>query len=125
MNPSEVTYHLDEDGGMIIAERNGTAIGMLPWSISGDTAYLYQSITDNRYLRACVATDERESGIGAEMASLFVERYPAEDGWRTETGGRDDWLDNIDAPDTDAISTIEVTETLKIAQGNLDRILAE
>ena len=143
MNSSDVVYHFDEADRMIIAERAGHAVGMLPWTVSGQIVHLYQLQSGDRLLFTCVAPHERNRGIGTQMATLMRERFPREDGWQTRTSDaitpalaahvydgetsliRDEWFDFTGEPNTPDYPTVEVTNALEIAQRNLDRILAD
>lgn len=137
MSSSEVEYRFVEERQMLIAIRDGRAIGLLPWMTDGQTVYLYQE-NDHGIISACVAPHERRKGIGSEMATRMRAHFPREDGWTIRTSelltpqiadhfyreGKDDrregWFDFTGQAGASGLSTIEVTGVLALAQDAID-----
>ena len=131
---SEVIYHTDEVSQQVIAEREGRAIGRLPWTVDG------QRVTMGLI---CVAPPERRQGIGLTMITKVRERFPREDGWElvttpamTELGLRSVWaegkderreslVDEAGTGQATPISTPQVIQQLNLAHMELDRILGQ
>lgn len=131
---SEVIYHTDEVSQQVIAERDGQAIGRLPWTVEG------QRVTMGLI---CVAPPERRKGIGLTMITKVRDRFPREEGYElvttpamTEMGLRSVWkegkdnrreslVDEAGTKFASPISTPRVIQELNLAQMELDRILGK
>lgn len=135
---SEVRYHIDEEGRKIIAERDGTVVGIMPWEIDG------KSVTFGRAGSAvCVAPQERRKGIGTAMTNLAREKFPREQGYIIGTTpaisetmrsvlnrpsmetNRDAWFDSIGSGTASELTTPDVQRLLNLAQQDLDRLLGK
>lgn len=135
---SEVIYHIDEEGRQVIAERDGEAVGVMPWTLDGKKVII--GVAGRPVV---VAAHERRKGIGSGLATTGRERFPREDGWEMVTttaispllrkhlyakgkaDRRNNWFDYVGPEDTTPIPTPTVTQVLNLAQQDLDRLLGK
>lgn len=128
---SEINYHIDETNRQVIAEKEGVAVGVMPWTLEGKVVHLGFT---------CVAAHERRQGIGSGLATVGRQRFPKEEGWEIRTSeflaplmadhlwreGKDErresWFDYTGEQKTNDYSTAEVTLALEKAQHDLDNL---
>ena len=129
---SEVTFHIDETNQQVIAEKDGVAVGVMPWTLEGQIVHLGFT---------CVTAHERRQGIGSGLATTGRQRFPKEEGWeiRTSTAlspsmadhlwreGKDErregWFDYTGTERTNDYATAAVTAALEKVQEDLDALL--
>lgn len=142
MSSAEVQYHFHSAAQLLIAERDGIAVGVLPWTQEGNIIHLYQQISPTEFFFACVAPHERRKGIGSEMATRMRQHFSRDDGWEVRTSkiltpeiadyfyreGKDDrregWFDFTGVAGGEDIGTQGVMAALSMAQTHLDELLS-